>query len=471
MAQKLIEQWQLAVLRVELDVSRREPTVAVSMSDYPDGSARTLWTRHHHPHDFGVTGEGPRSLKMPTRLRDKIVETLVFEMGRESALWLRLVAPYGYLGAVPWEAALVEMTNVPILRVPDRLPMPPVRGQIWTTAFAVDAAPESDWAAPYVRSLVNRLLGTVPARVEVDIFADANTTAALRGGAAPLPDQVRLHDPFDAGAAARRGFGQSWVTGSGLSEPVSAGGRWAGWIGQGLKGRAVSALHLLLEGALDEDDPVLALSRDPTDPAPRSTAGWITPTDVLPLFDSLGAATVVFCAPDRPGSDVPVRMFADAVGQQRAATTIFSSLALDPAGDILARAEAFLADSAGEIPAPRDPSMFVYVQPEHVQDALREQVPLRPELVTAAGDDLGSGSEAAVQYQSDATLAERFRYAETVPSWVASSDQYLGSQWADIFKTAQSEIPVAPARNAYDKGAAAALADLQAIVERHARPQ
>jgi hypothetical protein len=111
------------------------------------------------------------------------------------------------------------------------------------------------------------------------------------------------------------------------------------------------------------------------------------------------------------------------------------------------------------------------VQPEHVQDALREQVPLRPELVTAAGDDLGSGSEAAVQYQSDATLAERFRYAETVPSWVASSDQYLGSQWADIFKTAQSEIPVAPARNAYDKGAAAALADLQAIVERHARPQ
>jgi len=45
------------------------------------------------------------------------------------------------------------------------------------------------------------------------------------------------------------------VTGSGLSEPVSAGGRWAGWIGQGLKGRAVSALHLLLEGALDEDDP------------------------------------------------------------------------------------------------------------------------------------------------------------------------------------------------------------------------
>lgn len=473
MAQKLIEQWHLAVLRVELDLSEREPLVAVSMSDYPDAAPRTLWTRHHHPHEFGVTGGPPRSpLTLPAELRDKIVETLVLELGRESALWLRLVPPYGYLGAAPWEAALVEMTNVPILRVPDRLPTPLVRGQIWTSAIAVDAAPGSDWAAPYVRSLVDRLFAAVPAHVEVDVFADADTTAALRNGAAPLPDSVRLHNPSDAEVATRGRLSRSSVTGLSRESSASPGRRWTDWIAQGLKGRAVSALHLLLEGAFDDDDPVLVLSRDPADPVRRSNAGWLTPTDVLPLLDSLGAATVVLGAPDRPGSEVPVRMFADAVGQQRAGATIFSSLALDPAGAALAGAEAFLASADGDVGAPRHPSMFVYVQPEHVQDALREQVPLRPELVTSAGDDFASAtSSAAIEYQSDATLADRFRYAETVPSWVASSDQYFGTQWADIFKTAQSQIPVAPARDAYDKGAAAALADLQAIVERHARPQ
>jgi hypothetical protein len=468
MAAELIKRWRLAVLRVELDLSERRSAVAVSMSAYPDGQPRTLWTARYRPEDFGATASPPLSLAVPTELRDRIANTLAVELNYEAALWLRLVPPYGYLAAVPWEAALIELTHVPVLRVPDRLPMPTVSGNTWTAAIAVDADTDSTWAVPYIRSLIERLHQTVPAPIEVDVFADARTAGTLR--TEPLGGHVRVHEPLDAARATDERLRDLSATGIAGVGRATAGRRWADWIAKGLRGCAVSALHVLLEGDFDDADPVLVVSRDPAAPVPRAKAVRVTTADLLPLFDSLGAAMVCFGAPPGRGSEVAIRMFADTVGQQRADATIFSSIALDQSGAALARAETYLADPSSA-PTPREPSLFLYVQPERMQEALREQVPQRPELAAKTDDAYAvATSEAAIQYQSDATLAERYRYVKTAPSWVASSDQYLASQWAGLAKTAGSEVPTAPARGAYDQGAASALEELRAIVERHARP-
>src|SRR6185437_2292159 len=123
MAQRMIEDWQLAVLKVRLDLSERTPAVATELVGYPGGgSARTMFSLRHPLGAYGLVGTDLSKLQVPDDLQDAVAKALLTDLEGEAALWLRLVPPYGYLGAVPWEVALVERTNLPVLRVPDRMP-------------------------------------------------------------------------------------------------------------------------------------------------------------------------------------------------------------------------------------------------------------------------------------------------------------------------------------------------------------
>src|SRR4051794_11158494 len=125
MAEALIEQWQLAVLRVQLEVADRLAAVATELVSYVDGEPRQLWAMRHPLSAFGLpdsdaSGQSvtPDELRLPRDLRDEIADTLRTDLRGEASLWLRLVAPYGYLGAVPWERALLGVIDVPLFRVP-----------------------------------------------------------------------------------------------------------------------------------------------------------------------------------------------------------------------------------------------------------------------------------------------------------------------------------------------------------------
>jgi len=123
-AMKLIEQWGLAVLRVRLNAGERVPTVTSELLSYAGGSARQVWTSRYPLADFGLTNKPgpPHGLRVPADLSAAVAEARRDAFAGDSSLWIRLVPPYGYLGAVPWETALVPVAGIPVFRVPDRLP-------------------------------------------------------------------------------------------------------------------------------------------------------------------------------------------------------------------------------------------------------------------------------------------------------------------------------------------------------------
>ncbi len=460
MAQLLIKQWRLATLRVQLDLSEGEAAVLTEVLAYRDefeDDATTLWSARYPLSKFGLKAKrNPKKLVVPDDL-GKAVDTALGG-SRLSRLWLRLVPPYGYLGAVPWESA----TAYPMMRVPDRLPAPAELGRVWRTVLVVSAAPRSSWAAHYIDSFTDYLDKGIKGSSEVDVFADAGTASAL--GNFSLPKGVRVHDPSDAKVAV-----QTRVLSAQSEAPaaVVSGQLWPAWIASGLRGQAVRAVHVVLDGAFDESRPLLTMHPDPEKPASRTGSAFVTGDEVVALTDAVGADVLSFGSPPDNPSDVATRMIADGVGQTRAGTTLYSALALDADGRRLAEAHVSVRDRSGFWP--RHPSMFAYVQPELVETS----IPLGrmvSDSIAIKGISEPEVESIALNLQPNTTLEAMYRDAESVPSWVAASDRYLGSQVAGLAQQADSEVPTAHIKGAYNKGAADALTMLRDIVDRNAGP-
>ena len=197
MADIMVRQWGLAVLKVRLDLSRKIPAVTSELIAYPDGTERQFWSRADPLADFGLVNgtTPPTHLELPRALAAAVDASLHGELQGQASLWLRLVPPYGYLGAVPWED-LVPLIGVPLLRVPDRLPVPVDFGNTWSTVLAVSAPPGAVWGAEHVIRHLRALRRNLTVPLQVDVFADAHTHGLLTDDPAfeAGPD-VRLVEP------------------------------------------------------------------------------------------------------------------------------------------------------------------------------------------------------------------------------------------------------------------------------------
>jgi hypothetical protein len=453
MAELIIKQWRLATLRVQLDLSDGDAAVSVEalgyLEDFQD-EATSLWSERYPLSAFGLKAKSPKKLKVPDGLGKAIRDA--FSEAEISTLWLRLVPPYGYLGAAPWESSV----PFPMLRVPDRLPVPAKLGKVWRTVLVVSAQPGSTWAAPYIDNFTNFLDKSIDGPVEVDVFADAGTAEALQPDS--MPSSVRVHDPTDAKAAvhARAASSKQRVS---FLPATSAGELWPAWIASGLHGQAVRAVHVVLDGAFDESRPMLAMHPDPEKPMSRSGSAFVTGDELLALTDALGADVLSFGSPPDNPSDAATRMIADSVGQRRAGATVYSALTLDHDGMQLAKAHAAIRDNDAW---PHNPSLFAYLQPQFILARPIEERNVKGfrELEVQSFD----------QNQPSINLEQLYSNSESVPSWVAASDRYLGSQIADLAQQADSQMPTAHIKGAYNKGAADALATLRDIVDRNAEP-
>ncbi len=494
MAEKLIEQWRLAVLRVGLDLSARSPAVTSRLDAFPDGRRRTYWTRRDEPQAFGLpdTTDPPSHLSVPEDLAEAVTETMVGQLGRESALWLRLEPPYGYLGAVPWED-LIDRIDVPVLRVPDRLPVPITLGSTWSIAVVVSAPRDSRWGADHVNTFVDQLQAQVAMPVEVDVFADAGTYRMLRPDLDPAPPHVRIHAPSDArGAHLRRSerlpLGRRRTEDiPAIIDPDDARLVWLDWIVEGLEGKAVRAVHLAAEGCFDRDRPMLTIAADPSGAVPDRRGADDDPSDadddscslvsaeeVWRLADTLGAPLVSLGSPTAGLSDVSVRMMADTLGQQRPGPTLYTSLPRDTDSSVLAQAHAFLAGPSSGRQVPRSSCLFAYVQPESVRPVLadsltpqhtgqEQKVVSRPRTKDLGLDDLPAPDD------SMEAVSQSYGAAAEVPVWVASSSRFLETQQAGLDTALSVPGEGKRTKHAYDTGTEEALAEIQDLLQRHAR--
>jgi hypothetical protein len=259
---------------------------------------------------------------------------------------------------------------------------------------------------------------------------------------------------------------------------TSPGRIWADWISTGLAGRAVRALHVALDAVWDVEAPLLALSPDPSKPQDTDACAFVAADDIRRLADAVGAATLSLGSPPDVTSDAAMRMIADSIGQQRPGATIHSSIEDDPHGAALARLHGFLAGhSRGRLP--RDRSLFAYLQPEQVQTSLATAWPqppptAQPDALPAAEDDLLPAASLPYTYTyrpaPEDSVVAYYAEASSVPSWVAASERYVGQQLADLTRS-QDAAPKPPGpKSAYELGAAEGLAELQAIIAKHAKP-
>jgi len=472
MSGALIQRWRLAVLRVRLDLSASAPTVHSRLDGYASGSDITYWTRSDPLDAFGpeFSRTIPMRVKLPAELAEAVRGTMENELKQETILWLRLEPPYGYLGAVPWED-LSEVIEIPVLRVPDHLPLPASLGRTWRIAMVVNAPESARWGAKHVREFTLALRSSFQHRnVTVDVFPDIHTHALLesehRGD-----DVVHIHDPSlahitherVASSGGRRPDARA-ASGMRPFEPNDPRLLWAEWITDALSGIALRALHVAAPGIAGADRAVLSIAARPGLPMKSSLFEAIDTNDVWKLADVLGASLVSIAAPETRGIDVAARMVADSLGQLRPGPTLFSSLRRNSGSHALARAHAFFADPSSEDEFPSDRSWFGYIQPESVQRALAAPVLHQTGQVSKT-----SFSESTMSESSEADLlSEAFASVDEVPTWVASSSRFVETKFADL-RNISAPPRTRESSRAYDTGASDALADIQALVQRHTK--
>lgn len=464
----LIQQWRLSVLRIQLDLSSSsEPGVDIQLVAYEGSQPHTLWQQHHPAADFGIPSTGlPRTLQLPNDLIQAINHSFNDQLNSETALWLRLVPPYGFLGAVPWEDELVPILNRPVLRVPDRLPTPAEFGTRWTAVVALAAPTHTDWRADnYIESFANALDTWVPGVLELHVFADAATSEAL---------------------SPRSSTAINWLLHTAPTSPKTS---WTDWIHAALGGRSARSLHVVTEAAFDGELPTLLLDSRPTH---QSGPPRFVPVDaIVKLADNLGATTLSFGSPPDNWSALATRMLADGVGITRSGPTIFSDIDRDPHGELLARTYAYLAPDRPDVPIPFGGSLSVYLQPEYLQADLAEAWPQPEARTRSAGDEIlpwmpapdlpeeyiGSlvsriGSTEVPQSRRgwsgvESVPSTRLADEREVPAWVASSEQYLTNCWSQLARTTSPAAESDEFHSAYQAGAAEALQQLDDLVRKH----
>ncbi|MFF2276187.1 hypothetical protein [Agromyces sp. NPDC058126] len=473
MSGALIRRWRLAVLRVRLDLSASAPTVESRLDGYAGESDVTYWTRTDPLGDFGpkVSPTIPDRVVLPQALVEAVRSTMAEELKHETILWLRLQPPYGYLGAVPWEN-LSELIDIPVLRVPDHLPLPASLGRTWRVAMVVNAPRQALWGAKHVQEFTAALRSAFRHRdVTIDVFPDVRTHEQLMNGRKDQDDIVRIHDPnrahlsHERAVSSRRRRPETRAA-SGMRpfEPNDPRLLWAEWIVDSLSGVAVRALHVAAPGIAGVDRAVLAIAADPALPMRGSLFEAVDSNDLWKLADVLGASLVSIAAPESRGIDVAARMVADSLGQLRPGPTLFSSLRRDPGSRALARAHAFFADPSAAQDFPSHPSWFGYVQPESVREVVGT-----PPLDQTGQQARETLAEAALSESPDAgLLARTFESVDEVPTWVASSSRFVETKFADLRNLSAPTREIASSR-AYESGASSALADIQALVQRHTK--
>jgi hypothetical protein len=475
MAEAIIKQWKLAVLRVTLDLSGPAPMVRSTLDGFSDGEEVHYWERSDPLAGFGLdlSGQIPRTVRVPRAVQQAVTRSMRTDLPSQSALWIRLEPPYGFLGAAPWES-LAEKIHVPVLRVPDRLPVAAQLGDTWHITMIVSNPGRARWGASHVRGFVGALSESVAANhlgaFDVDVFPNLTVYRQLAGD--DMPANVRVHDPEDYVREPRTRPAANRVSGTRRidsdSDPRLA---WAEWITSCLGSQASSALHVAAQGVASNDRSMLQMSADPAHAQSQRMPATADANDLWSLADVIGASLVSIAAPEKDGSDVGARMVADRLGQLRPGATIFSSMRQDPGCGALARVHSFLAmQRQNELPD--DTSWFGYIQPESIQHTLA--APLLPRYTNQAALPeptqialMGRVAAESEPFAPTAPISASLYGKSDVPRWAASSSRFIETRFADISNSITRTATSAPRDAAYEMGASKALADIQSLVQQH----
>lgn len=449
MAELLQRSWSLPVLKVSLEASSAEPQVRFRLTTHADGepTVHDEWALTVAELLSGSTGKGRGpELILPQAFVDRIATWVGTVLGPEVELWLHLVKPYAFLGALDWEAQLQPALRVPLLRLPDVFPIPEVhRSHIDVAVCASGPAVKGPPPALSTLPLLARALSDPSRSVRLHVFVDEQARGILADRIALPGLEVQLHDPREEAES----IAEVWP---GISNP------WLRWMLSALGGQAIDVVHLIGHGYFTSDQGWLALADSPV--GDRTSASHVGATELATFLTLMGAAIAGFSNPPDNYSPTGLRSLVDDLGASRAGPVLLHSPALDPEGAQLMGAYGFLLGDPGRRP-PLNPGLLFFCQPSRITGPpMRGIEPIEPETPI---DDLGV-TGIVRDYFSGSSETQQ-------PKWVAVTERFFDQNRAQLLRERTAGEPSAgELLRPYSEGIEEALRDIRGIVERHADP-
>lgn len=361
----------------------------------------------------------------------------------ESAVWLELPSPRGYLYLLPWERMLARLGR-PVLRLPNHTLRPQAKAdtlQVAVCASAPMAKTAFDTASTL--DLAARVwLQRSGHQTTVHLFTDQAGYGEVRDRAAVL-GSVEVHDPSAADRYLRPQRTRAVGDASAVTNP------WLQWIRDALQGRALDAVHFIAHGYLSGDRGAIGLASTPTINTDMILSRFIGAAELSGFLTQVGAWSLVLSGPPANASPAGLRALADAIALVHPGVSLVNELALDDLGaDFGSVVEMVYGDGAPVVAAM--PGLTCWVHPRFVEYPEDEQ-----EMLVRTVD----GRSALI---GDATQDVLGR--PDTPAWVAAATRYLESQQADWMP----EQSVQVTGTAQDPDAVAALSSVSRLLDRHA---
>lgn len=364
MSVKIATENGLVTLRVRVRPRERSIVAELQLVSYIGGSPQELqswWL------DSAMLG-------LPTRLHPQWLPTrslppdvtdglrsAIDELGLVPGLpiWLHLVKPYGFLGALDWEAALVPPLGRPLLRLPDFLERPRENREVLDMALVCSEPVSEPRLNPLqlLQDVVAAVLaGSRRPRTTIHIFPDEAYHDPLRNSF-EADSRVVVHDPLDAmvhGTLPRGGV--SGEETNGVQSP------WLKWMRDAMKGRSLDAVHFVCHGFVADQRPALALAESPLSNRDRRDARYVGVGELAAFLTQVGAWSAVFSSPPGNYSEAGLRLLADTLAQTRPGPVLFHTLGAPGLDTALRDMYGFLyAPIASAVP--EQERWFAYCQP------------------------------------------------------------------------------------------------------------
>lgn len=437
MGEMLKRQFDLLALRLAMDLEGDAPKVSIELQGRDDGELGLVADWVVEAAQIGIPERLDRSgttyqgmpFDFPAEIVAEIHDVIAQSDYYERPLWLHLKKPIGYLNLVPWEQLLQPVLNMPILRLPDFLANPP-RETLHSLEVAlcgsVPAAKYPFTAVDELVAMAEQLMATVPRRTTVHIFADAELFDEFnnRVTAAGLGD-VHVHDPSGAArfAPAERQYDLAGRT-TRVQNP------WLLWMRDTLSGRSVDMVHFLTHGYLSRDSGALAFAESPLENRDERIARFVDASETIAFLTQVGAWCVGFSSPENNYSEMGLRLLADTIAQLKPGPVFHHELRLDQDRAALTDAYRFLF-ARDEVQPPASPALFTYCNPSLLEAAEADPPRRRPRRTRG-------GQPAAAEPQD--MISEVYAEAQSVPSWVGSSQRYIEQRRRDVKRIERSEI-------------------------------
>lgn len=367
---------ELATLRVGVRLERNKPYALAELVSYAGGSPEVVDGWKLDSHDLGMptrlTPEWQPTRQLPWWMVDALSRAIDrIDLAAGIPLWLHLVKPYGFLGAVDWEAALIFWLGRPVLRLPDFLERPRENRDVLDVAL-VCSEPVSEPrlnSAEVLETIARAALNGSPRpRTTVHIFCDETHVSAIRARCADDP-RIVVHDPEGArvhGVQQRGG-----VDGSELRELQSP---WLLWMRDSMKGRALDAVHFVCHGFVADQKPAIALAESPLSNRDRRDARYVGVGELATFLTQTGAWSAIFSSPEHNFSEAGLRLLADTLAQTRPGPVLFQRMSPDSGLGLEELYRFLYAPEASRVPkqnvwrnVPWQTDWFAYCQPAIVE--------------------------------------------------------------------------------------------------------